>query len=333
MRFCDMSTRNNKIWITWERHRRTTELARFLEDVRLFEIESSAPRLIRYLYLLIRTIFILIKERPKLVIIQSPSNVLALFMVTIGRFFTKKIVVDAHNGGVRPFHGKFRFFKPFFSFIHRRSDLVIVTNKVLADVVITNGGTPFILEDKLPIFHCNTTRKLNGESNIVSICTFEEDEPFQEIINSASYIDKEISIYITGDYAKAESSSIIENASPNIIFTGYLPDEEYVELLYSCDAVIDLTMEPDCLVCGAYEAVSLEKPMILSDAPALRNYFNKGVVFTDNTSRQIAESISKVISCKTKMEEQICQLKSEIMTKWQRRIVEFENLLEEILAL
>jgi hypothetical protein len=33
------------------------------------------------------------------------------------------------------------------------------------------------------------------------------------------------------------------------------------------------------------------------------------------------------------MEEQICQLKSEIMTKWQGRIVEFENLLEEILAL
>ena len=322
---------NKKIWITWERHRRTLELSSVFEDIQLFELESSAPRLIRYISLLTRTILILIKEKPKLVITQSPSNVLALFMVTMGRFFTDKIVIDAHNGGVRPFHAKFHFILPIFAFIHKKADLVIVTNKALAEVIADNKGKSFILEDKLPQFQSIKRKQLSGGFNLVSICTFEADEPFQEIIQAASLIDQNIKIYITGNYSKIGSDSI-DSASSNVIFTGYLPEAEYISLLSSCDAIIDLTNEPDCLVCGAYEAVSLEKPLLLTKTTALKNYFYTGVVFTENTSDKIADAISTVILKKDALNKQIYALKHEITADFDEKVTAFNYLLGDMAA-
>lgn len=315
----------NKIWITWEQHRRTKELAGALDDVELFELESSASRFVRYFILLLRTLFLLIQKKPALVIVQSPSNILALFMVTVGRIFTSKVVIDAHNGGVRPYHAQFQFFKSLFCYIHRKSDLVVVTNQALADVVIENGGNFFILEDKLPLMKSTPTAQLEGDFNFVSISTFEVDEPFEEIIKSAALLDNQIRVYITGDYSKVDH--IVNSSLKNVILTGFLPESDYVRLLSSCDAVIDLTNEPDCLVCGAYEAVSLEKPLILSDDPALRNHFNKGVIFTQNKSEYIAEAITKVITRHHKQQLEVQQLKDEITVNWQKKMEEFNYLL------
>ena len=317
---------NKKIWITWEQHRRTKELADSLNDVVLFELESSSPRFLRYVILMYRTFLVLLRERAPLIIVQSPSNILALFMLTVGRFFTTKVVIDAHNGGIRPYHAQFQFFKPLFRYIHRKSDLVVVTNTALADVVTENGGNPFILEDKLPLMQKGPTLQLEGDINLVSICTFEEDEPFEEIIKSATFVDEKICIYITGDYSKVDN---ITNRTPkNVILTGFLPDSDYAQLLSSCDAVIDLTNEPDCLVCGAYEAVSLEKPLILSDDPALRYYFNKGVIFSLNQSKQIAEAISQAVSFHDKLKVEVRQLKKELAVNWQKKIEDFNCLLD-----
>ena len=61
--------------------------------------------------------------------------------------------------------------------------------------------------------------------------------------------------------------------------------DEYVSMLYSVDATIDLTNRENCLVCGAYESVAAGKPMILSKTQALMEYFNKGAVYVEHTQR------------------------------------------------
>ena len=50
--YCLQNRRLSKLWIAWEKHRRTTELAAALGDVKVYQLEFNAPRLIRYLYLL-----------------------------------------------------------------------------------------------------------------------------------------------------------------------------------------------------------------------------------------------------------------------------------------
>lgn len=316
------------IWITWEQHRRTRELALSLDNMKLFELEFEAPFFIRYPYLLFKTVLILFKERPNLVVVQNPSVVLSLFMVTFGKLFTNNVLVDAHNEGIMPFYSKYNWLLPAYKLIQKHADLTIVTNENLADYVRLSGGHPFVLEDKIPRFNDVGQVDLKGDCNIVFICTFEKDEPYEDVIKAASLIDTSIYIYITGNYEKLPPN-ILENASPNLIFTGYLPQQDYENLLYSCDAVIDLTLMGNCLVCGAYEAVSLEKPIIVSNTNALRNYFCSGAVYTENRSNEIAAAIDYVLENKESIEEEIKLLKHRLQSEWMEKIGEFVSILDQ----
>lgn len=65
---------NKRIWISWEKQRRSIELSKRL-GCKLYIIEKSG--LFRYPYSIFKTILILIKERPDLFFVQNPSMFLA----------------------------------------------------------------------------------------------------------------------------------------------------------------------------------------------------------------------------------------------------------------
>jgi hypothetical protein len=101
------------IWITWERHRRTREIAQRME-IPLFELLSNRNRLIRYLSLSVRTTIILVKEKPNFLIIQCPSIILFFIVVLFKKFFRYRLVCDAHNAAVYP-EKKYEFLKPLYA--------------------------------------------------------------------------------------------------------------------------------------------------------------------------------------------------------------------------
>lgn len=318
-----------RIWITWENHRRTIELASSLPGIRLFQFEFKGPRLIRYACLLFKTILIIFVELPNLVIVQNPSLILSLFALFLSKIVRFKVVVDAHNEGLIPFHSRHNWLMPIYSSIQKWAHLTIVTNKGLAEKVLGNGGNPFILEDKIPQFANPHRVSLKGRQNLVLVCTFQKDEPYVETIKAASFIGPSIYLYITGPYRKAPQD-IILGAPPNVLFTGFLPDQDYINLLFSCDAVIDLTLMKDCLVCGAYEAVALGKPMIISDTEALRGYFSRGAVYTKNTPQEIANSIAYALENSEKLESDISLLKADLERDWNCKFAALINLLDQI---
>jgi len=315
------------IWIAWEQHRRTREIAASMKDVQLFALDMNAGRWIRYPILLLKSLEVLWAQKPDTVIIQNPSMVLALFMVTVGRLFVKNIVVDAHNEGIRPYYATHHWLLPLYAFVQKRSKLTIVTNASLAREVCKNGGRPFILEDKIPQIKAAAQVALKGDYNIVFVCTFEKDEPFSEVIDSGAYLDPGTCIYITGQYSKL-SKEIITSAPANIIFTGYLSEQDYKNLLHSCDVVMDLTLMDDCLVCGAYEAVALNKPMILTHTKALKNYFTRGAVYTGNRSHEIAASVETAIKRLPALKKEIVTLKTELQQAWEKKFAHLSRLIE-----
>jgi glycosyltransferase involved in cell wall biosynthesis len=79
---------------------------------------------------------------------------------------------------------------------------------------------------------------------------------------------------VTGNYRKA--GIVPPTDAPNVTFTGFLADPDYVALLGRADVVIVLTSDDDLLNCGAYEALALDKPLILSDTKAIREYSGWG---------------------------------------------------------
>lgn len=264
-------------------------------NIKLHEIIESEdlPVIYYYIALFVRTIIIIIKENPKYIFVMNPSSLCALFIVLFGKIFNKVIIVDAHNAGVHfenanPLvRGVLQIFN---IIIMRFSKIIIVTNDRLAKYVKQKNGTPFILPDPFPKFKNFEKLKLKGQKNIFYICTYAGDEPYLNVIESAAFLDPDVFIYISGRKKKMSL-----NLPANIMQTDYLPEQEFINYLFSADVVMDLTLREDCLLCGAYETIAVEKPLILSRTKALQDYFSEAAIFTDNSPSDIAVKIKKAL--------------------------------------
>ena len=329
-----MINNTNAIWITWEEHRRSTELSKAFNS-KLYVLTSPENniirRFIRYVVLSIKTLRVLYYNKPKIVFAQNPSVVLAMILSVWKSFFKYILIVDRHSNfkleNMDSKYFKWKMFHIISNYSIRRADITIVTNKFLSDIVNKLGGSGFILEDKLPEMCEGKKIKLPGEINIVFVSTFSDDEPIDEVIEAAKHIDDKWNIYITGKYHRYFSRKAIDiNDLPNNIFlTGFLPESEYQTLLKSADVIIILTREEYLLNCGSYEGISIGKPIILSDTKTIRNYFNKGVIYTKSSDVDISKAIVNCVEHKDELERGIGILKNELTIDWEAKFEKLNN--------
>lgn len=321
---------SERIWLSWEIHRRNISLSRVMR-AKLFQLEVNNNAFIKYPILIIKSFSLIKKENPAFVFVQNPSIVLAFFMIIL-QVINKsiKVIVDAHNVGIF-FHHSNKFVQWLGQLINiliiRNAKLIIVTNSNLALYVKEQGGRPFVLPDPFPIFKNYQFINLKGKKNIFYICTFSSDEPYLEVFTAAEHLDKNIYIYVSGNYKK---KNLPKKLPQNLILTGYIPDSEFVNYLYSADIIVDLTYREDCLVCGAYEAVAAEKPLILSNKVALKDYFAEGALYTDNTNLDIAAKINEAIEKVSLLKHKIQQLKRKRNEDLEARKEVFEGILSKL---
>jgi len=286
---------------------------------------------VRYAISIVRTVRALRKENPILIFAQNPSVVLAWLCVIYGKLYQIPVVVDAHNGGIYPKHGKWKWLNRIAAKILQSADFTMVTNHSLAEYVARQGGRPLVLPDPIPTFEfsgsCIDRDKLKGKFNVLFVCTFAVDEPYLEVIKAARLLDQDVYVYITGD-SKGKEKEYPACLPGNIVFTGYLPEEDYVQMLFSVDVIIDLTTRQDCLVCGAYEAVAAGTPLIVSNSEVLRWQFSSGTLFTNNTSEDLAKKINTAILSKEVFAQQMRDLKVKLISEWNRSKEECERLLD-----
>lgn len=320
-----MYKKKNIIWISWEYHRRTKELCGFL-GVKPIIFHNYKSPIYRYIYNSYKTWETIKKSRPDIFIVQNPSIVLALLSCILKYYYNYYLVIDAHNIAIIPENKHVKKIYFLYIFMQKRADMTIVTNKGLYDIVLENGGTPFILPDRIPNRPDVEGKKLPGKFNFAYICTYKSDEPFREFINAAKKIGENINFYITGN-SKNCPQDIKESLPKNIILTGYLEDNQYWQLLMSVDMIIDLTYRENCLVCGAYEAVAVEKPIMLSHTKALMDYFKKGTVFTKNDEYSILKSLKCAILNINYLNEEVKTLKKNLIRKWDVDGEIFKNIL------
>jgi glycosyltransferase involved in cell wall biosynthesis len=77
--------------------------------------------------------------------------------------------------------------------------------------------------------------------------------------------------------------------------------------------------------------VAAEKPMILSDTRALREYFHKGAVYTDNTYQDVAAKISEAIKNTDKLRQDVKELKQDKLRHWRNIKAETETILSGLI--
>jgi len=224
---------------------------------------------------------------------------------------------------------KLRFFKLLHRFTIRTADLTIVTNEFLAHIVTQLGGKSFVLPDKLPEFTTTETLKLKGRKNVLLISSFGRDEPMREALEAMETFDNQnVYFYITGNHQKLDKS-LYSTAPPHAVFTGFLSEQDFINILFSVDVVIVLTTSDYCMLCGCYEAVSATKPLITSNKEVLREYF-KGAVFVDNTAQDISEGMRSVLADTETFRIRITNLKETLTAQWKELYRNLESQLSHM---
>lgn len=319
-----------RIWIAWERQRRSIELAKSFE-CRLYIMDYSG--LFRYPRAIFQTIRVIMKERPKVLFVQNPSMILAALACLIKGLTGMAVIVDRHTtfrlGKKKGGSFKVWLFMRLHYFTLRSADLTIVTNRYLADLVEEVHGRAAILPDKLPEFGGAAPVRLGCAKNIVLVSSFGEDEPFAQIVRAARRLEGSgICIHITGDFKRADPS-IRDERIDSIRFTGFIPDEMYPAYLLSADAVMVLTTADHCMLCGCYEAVSLERPLITSRTRVLQDYFD-GALFVENDGDKIYDAILEVVGNPERYASNIRDLKERVTRSWAVAFREIEEIVAEI---
>lgn len=309
------------VFISWETHRRTRTLCQRL-GLDLAEILEGGARIRRYLFSIARTLRLLSRRKPSVVIFQNPSIVLATLMVLARRVWGFKIVMDAHNSAIRPLEGRYRILNAWAELLIRHCDLTLVTNEPLASQVRAMGGRALVLPDALPDVpeYCRPKASSNSAgraTRAMLVCTWAADEPYEEVVEAfLDHLGPPVRLAITGRYP-ARYEYLKEKG---VQLTGFLPDAEYWQLLQDSDFVIDLTYRDDCLVCGAYEAIACGKPLILSDTPVNRALFGDIALYVDNSAQGIADAVTRLVEDYPLYRARVERFRESYEDRWRDRL-------------
>jgi glycosyltransferase involved in cell wall biosynthesis len=308
-------------------------LARELSIERLHYIHSTARRgwliaPLKYSYQACETLRILLRERPQIVLVQSPPSLAVLFVSLYCALTGARYLIDAHSAAFQ-----IRIWT-WPGWLHRalarRAITTIVTNEHFQRQVEGWGGHAFVLRDIPTSFDRHASYALNGSFNVVVVNTFADDEPLGEILEAARGLSG-IRFYVTGK-KKLAATEVLSCAPDNVQFTDFLPDESYYALLNTAHAVMCLTTRNHTMQRGACEALSLGKPIITSDWPILRSYFHKGTVHVPNTSAGIRQGVLRMQAQHVRYEMEIGELQLVQRQEWQAKRQEILDLVHRALA-
>ncbi len=265
------------------------------------------------------TLIILLRNQPEVLWLQLAPPLLLYVAFFYKLLFNRQvfIVADCHNVMLR---------EPWINFpgiknLLNRCELVLVHNdwvKEQAKALGINNKCLYVLEDMPAILECEIMpeRSVFDHPWILFPCSFNADEPIEAVLAAACLLP-EITFVITGNRNRAKGIHNLQNVSPNVKLTGFLPKTEFDMLLCTTDAVLGLTLLDGVQVCTANEAVGTGKPLVLSETKLLKQLFYKGAVYVNPYSPEsIAEGCQEALLRKEELIQEIMELKAERHQKW-----------------
>jgi glycosyltransferase involved in cell wall biosynthesis len=309
--------RHEVVWLTWFWHRRTQGICDRWKIPLVIVPKKSRGALGRAAQAM-RTLRALFVLRPRVLVVQNPSLGLTLLGIVCKPLFGYRLVVDAHNEAVHPFNRTGSIARALARWMLRAADLNIVTNSFLERDVEACGARSIRLPDPLPdVEPPGEIAPRTGRPEAFVIATHAPDEPTDALIGAAKQLANLVSFTMSGkaELARAQHPDI----GDTIRLTGFLPEADYWRSLASADVIVDLTLMPDCLVCGAYEAVALAKPLVLSDNRAARELFGECAVFCDNSPASIAAAVRRAVEQAPQLAARSAEYRARYRDTWQRQ--------------
>jgi len=317
-------------FIAWERYERRSDLlAQHLGATMHHIYHGQRGKLLhapgRYLTQGIQTWNILSRERPDIVLVQNPPIFCALLAFLYALLYQAQYAIDSHTAAFTS--PKWTWSLGLHRLLSLRAAATIVHNDS-QEKFVKQWGCRYCVIGFIPgKYPAGEHYPLNEPFNVAVINTFGEDEPLDDVLEAAADLPG-VGFYITGDPRHADPHFLTKKPD-NCYFTGYLPDGQYVDLLREADFVMDLTTRDHCLLAGAFEAVCIGTPLIVSNWPTLREYFPLGTVHVPNTVQGIYEGVQQAQHNKQDLRQGILQLREKLEVKWNKEFAELCGLLKQ----
>ncbi len=281
------------LFVSWAANcSRSDALAKLLGGVsKMVYVESLGSRAatvwLKYLIQMWRTWCLLLREKPRVVIVMVPPVFICAPVYLYCRLYHAGYITDTHTAAFTMSRWKPLLFLN--AWFYRRALTNIVTNTHLAGQVAA-WQAPYVVIGDLPVtFEKITPFPANGRFIITVICSFNADEPLDDIWQSALQLG-DVDFYVTGK-VKDAPARLRERKPDNVKFTDYLALDLYAGLLQASNAVMVLTTRDHTMQRGAYEAMALGTPIITSDWPLLRETFRQGALFVNNSPQDIVRAV------------------------------------------
>lgn len=266
----------------------------------------------KYSYQLVMTVAVLIKQRPKVIFVQSPPSFAPAVLAAYAALSRVSLVIDLHSDAmVGPLWTRPRWFH---RLIRNRATLNIVTNDVHREEIEREGGTALVVRDPPASFEAGKPPDLDERRHVMVVTSFADDEPL-DAIRGAAELCPGVQFHVTGHVERAPQT-LTQDLPSNLELTGFLADPDYYALMSASDAVMCLTTRDNTLQRGACEALAMGRPIITSNWPLLHDYFNKGTVHVGSSAEDIADGVRRAIDSGESLAEGIVELAQQHEREW-----------------
>jgi len=268
---------------------------------------------------------ILARERPDIVLVQNPPIFSVLVAFCYCKLYKAQYVIDSHTAAF--LSRRWRRFIVLHQWLCRKALLVIVHNKSQKEMVDNwkcnyqvIGFTPGDYPEGEPF-------SFDRKFNIVVPSTFHDDEPLDVVFEAAGRLT-DVAFYITGNSVNIAPGLLIKKPA-NCYLTGFLPYNRYIGLLRGADVILDLTTRDGTVLSGAFEAISLGKPLIVSDWQILRDYFSIGTIHIPNSVDGVCKGVLQAQLELSTLQRDILILNEKLLVEWDQKFAELFQLLSE----
>jgi hypothetical protein len=271
------------VFLTWNDSRRSISLARELDIARVVQC-AGRRGIARHLLATLQTIAYLARVHPGRIWYQF-SFLLGVVLAGYALLRRRQpvvLVADVHTKALR------REGPWWLAPVVRRAKAkalhacrtTLVSNRANAEWAQSRYGlTPNVLPDPLPTVPEPSPSAFRS-ADVVFICSFAADEPVDLITRVAEALAPHWRVAVTGDPQPLESSA---RAALQAVtgLTGFLSEEAYWALLRTARCIVVLSTEPDCVPCGAYEAIAVGCRPVVALNPSVQAVFGDGAIYSE----------------------------------------------------
>ena len=301
----------------------------------------AIPALFRYIIQGIDSYGKLRKIRPGLIFVQNPP-LPAVILTYIYCLFNKRtrFAIDTHTAGF--LDRKWVIFHPIHKFLAKRAVLNTAHNYKNLEFLEKWGIENFrvlqfytpkkeeLILEKNNILSERISRRLSNHNglNVFMVNRFANDDAWEEVVEAAR-LAKEANFFLTGDFEKI-SIEKRKTFPANVVLTGYVSHQEFMQLMQKCDVVLALTKRKDTVLWSVREIMAMEKPFVVTDNEVLRHYFSEVAVFSRNDKKELREKIEEAWKNRFETKGKIVAFLEKDKKRWENDMRYLEEIFSKI---